>query len=191
MTHEKHPYEIRPSIGSTLALSVFKKGLLAGKRHVLLFDKYGGEIQYDQQNPEMSSMWLVVESRSVICKDNWLDSDQRKKVVSFAQKKMLVSDRFPEIGFTSTGITRKVSDQYELIGNLTLRGIVRPAFIQFTAREVGADRLEFDGETTIRMKDYGIKPPTALLGFAGTKNKMRLRFFLFAYRASGDLPTGR
>jgi len=179
-------YDIRPSDESTLRLEIFRKGLLAGERHILFFDRYFGEIRYDRQDAEQSNMRFVVQSRSCTCKDKWLTRKQREKVVSFTLRKMLASDRFPEIEFTSTSVTKKASHHYDVLGDLTIRGLTRPTFIQVVARQIGEERLEFDGEAIVRMKDYDMEPPTAVLGFAGTKNKMRLRFLFWAERIRAD-----
>jgi polyisoprenoid-binding protein YceI len=179
-------YAIRPSNESTLRLEIFRKGLLAGERHILFFDSYAGEILYDQQDPEGSHMRFVVESRSCTCNDKWLKRKQREKVVSFTLRKMLVAARFPEIKFASTGVVKKASHQYDVRGDLTIRGMTRPTFIQVAARQIGEERLEFDGEAIVRMKDYDMEPPTSVLGFAGTKNKMRLRFLFWAERVKVD-----
>jgi len=180
-------YEIRPSNESTLRLEIFRKGLLAGEKHILFFDRYSGKILYDQHDPQRSNMRFVVESRSCTCKDNWLKRKQREKVVSFTLRKMLVAHRFPEIKFTSTGITKKASHHYDVRGDLTIRGMTRPTFIQVVAKQIGEERLEFDGEAIVRMKDYAMEPPTSVLGFAGTKNKMRLRFLFWAERVKADV----
>jgi polyisoprenoid-binding protein YceI len=187
MIAEEMPlYKIRPSNESTLRLEIFRKGLLAGERHILFFDSYSGEIRYDEQDPERSDMRFVVESRSCACKDKWLTRKQREKVVSYTLRKMLAAVRFPEIEFTSTGITKQASHQYAVRGDLTIRGITRPTFIEVAAKQIGEERLEFDGEAIVRMKDYGMEPPTSVLGFAGTKNKMRLRFLFWAERINAQ-----
>ena len=170
-------------------MEISRKGLLAGQQHILFFDRYSGEIQYDQEDEERANMRFVVESRSITCKDKWLTGKQRKKVVSFTLSKMLVAHRFPEIKFSSTGITKTASHQYDVRGDLTIRGMTRPTFIQVVAKQIGTERLEFDGEMIIRMKDYDMKPPTSVLGFAGTKNKMRLRFHFWAERVKTDVLT--
>jgi len=187
MIAEEMPlYEIRPSNESMLRLEISRKGLLAGERHILFFDRYSGEIRYDQQDPERSNMRFVVESRSCTCKDKWLKRKEREKVVSFTLRKMLSADRFPKIEFTSTGITKKASHQYDVRGALTIRGMTRPTLIQVAAKQIGEERLEFDGEAILRMNDYGMEPPTSVLGFAGTKNKMRLRFIFWAERVKAE-----
>ena len=187
MTAKEMPlFKIRPSSESTLRLEIFRKGLLAGERHILFFDRYAGEIRYDQHDPERSDMRFVVESRSCACKDKWLTRKQREKVVSYTLRKMLSAVRFPEIEFTSTGITKQASHQYSVRGVLTIRGITRPTFIEVAAKQIGEERLEFDGEAIVRMKDYDMEPPTSVLGFAGTKNKMRLRFLFWAERVNAQ-----
>ena len=187
MPDETPRFEIRPSTESTFALEVFKTGLMAGKRHILFFEKFSGEIEYDQQQPEKSKARLVVESRSITCKDKWLKPEQRKKVVSAALNEMLSVDQFHEITFTSTTITRKSPNQYEARGDLTIRGTTRAVMVQVAAKPVGSERLELDGEATISMKDYGLKPPSALLGLIGTKDKMELRYLVWAERARSDV----
>jgi polyisoprenoid-binding protein YceI len=188
MAAEEMPlYEIRPSNQGTLRLEIFRKGMLAGEKHILFFEEYSGEIQYHRQDPERSKMRFAVESRSCMCKDKWLTRKQREKVVSFSLRKMLIADRFPQIEFTSTGVTKKALELYDVRGNLTIRGITRPMFIQAVTKEIGEEGLEFEGEVVIRMKDYGMKPPASLLGFAGTKNKMRLRFLFWAERVKAEV----
>ena len=187
MAEEFSRYEVRPANGSTLALKIFRKGLLAGERHVLYFEKFFGEVEYNQQQPERSRLRFVIESRSVTCHDDWLTSRQRKEVVSFALDKMLVAHRYPEIKFSSTFTIKQAANQYEMRGDLTIRGMTRPLILH-VATKLGAEQLEVDGEAVIRMKDYGMKPPSALLGLSGTKGKMRLRFLVWAERAKAEAP---
>ena len=43
----------------------------------------------------------------------------------------------------------------------------------------GGDLL-LDGRSTVKMKDYGLKPPSAALGMVGTKDEMEVSFVLRA-----------
>jgi hypothetical protein len=40
--------------------------------------------------------------------------------------------------------------------------------------------LTLEGRATIRLTDYNLKPPTAVLGAIGTKNEMSFRFVVTA-----------
>ena len=187
MPDQTSRFEIRPSNESTFALEVFKTGLLAGKRHILFFEKYSGELEYDPQQPENSKARVLVDSRSVTCKDKWLKPEQKKKVVSMALNDMLSADQFPQITFTSTTISRKSTNQYEVRGDLTIRGTTRPVTLLLAVKPVGSERLEIDGEAAISLKDYGLKPPSALIGLVGTKDKMELRYLIWAERCSSGV----
>jgi polyisoprenoid-binding protein YceI len=90
MPEETARFEIRPSAESTFTLEVAKTGLMAGKKHFLFFEQYGGEVDYDSQHPEKSKVRLTVEARSVTCKDAWVKKkEQRKKIVDATVNDMM------------------------------------------------------------------------------------------------------
>jgi polyisoprenoid-binding protein YceI len=174
-------YRIRPSAESTFTLEVSKTGLMAGKKHVLFFEQYSGEVDYNSLHPENSNVRLTVESRSVTCKDAWVKKkEQRKKIVEAAVTEMMAASQYPQLTFACTSITGKSRGQCEIQGNLTVRGITKPITFVAAAKPSGIERLEIDGDAEINLKDYGLKPPTALLGLIGTKRKMILRFLVWA-----------
>jgi polyisoprenoid-binding protein YceI len=186
MQGEVFRYEIKPSNESTFAVEVFKTGLLTGKRHVFFFERYQGNVQYDPASPEQSSVRLNIESNSITCKDTWVSSKQKKHILSVTLHDMLAADQSPQITYVSTGIVKKSSSQYEVRGDLTIRGVTRPMLLQIATKAIGTDRLELDGDSTIPMKEFGLKPPSALLGLIGTKDKMQLRFLVWAERGKTD-----
>jgi hypothetical protein len=51
------------------------------------------------------------------------------------------------------------------------------------ALESRGTELLLSGTATVRMTDYGLKPPTAALGTIGTKPEMAFAFTLVARRA--------
>jgi polyisoprenoid-binding protein YceI len=174
-------YQIRPSTESTFALEVAKTGMMTGKKHVLFFEQYAGEVNYDAARPENSSVHLTVEARSVVCKDAWLKKkEQRKKIVDAAVNDMMAAGQYPQLTFSSSRIFAKPRGQFEIQGNLTVRGIAKPITFMAAAKTSGIDRLEIDGDAEINLKDYGLKPPSSMAGLIGTKNKMTLRFLVWA-----------
>jgi polyisoprenoid-binding protein YceI len=178
-------YQIRPSAESTFTLEVAKTGLLAGKKHFLFFEQYRGEVDYNSERPEHSQVRLTVEARSVTAKDAWVKKkEQRKHVVDTAVNDMMAASQYPQLTFSSTRITSKSKGQFEIHGDLTVRGIAKPITFVTAAKPSGIQRLEIDGEAQINLKDYGLKPPTALLGLIGTKSKMTLRFLVWAEKSS-------
>jgi polyisoprenoid-binding protein YceI len=179
-------YEIRPSTESTFILEVFKTGLLTGKKHLLFFEQYAGEIDYNRERPEGSTVRLTVQASSVTCQDPWIKSkDRRKKIAEVAVNDMMAANQYPQLNFCSTRVTSQAKGQYEIEGSLTVRGIAKPVTLHAAVRPVGEHRLELDGDAQIDLKDYGIKPPSVLLGVVGTKSKMTLRFLTWAEKSVG------
>ena len=177
-------YQIKPSNESTFTLEVFKTGLMTGKKHFLFFEQYTGEIDYDPQRPENSQVRFTVEAGSVTCKDTWVKPKDRKKVLDAALNDMMAATQHPQLTFSSTRIAAKSKGQYEVQGNLTVRGIARPVTFPAAVKPVGDQRLEIDGDAQISLKDYGLKGPSALMGLIGTKDKMTLRFLVWAEKSA-------
>ncbi len=174
-------YLIKPSAESTFTLEVSKTGLMAGKKHFLFFEQYAGEVDYNSERPENSTVRLTVDARSVTCKDPWITKkEQKKKIVDAAVNDMMAANQYPQLKFSSTRITGKSKGQFEIQGDLTVRGITKPITFVTAAKPSGIERLEIDGDAEINLKDYGLTPPAALLGLIGTKSKMTLRFLVWA-----------
>ena len=76
---------------------------------------------------------------------------------------------YPEILFTMTAPMRlaQVRDCETAIavkGDLTLAGICKPVTMLVKTFTIRRGNLSFEGSQTIKMSDYGVKPPTALFG---------------------------
>jgi polyisoprenoid-binding protein YceI len=173
-------YRIEPSAASRFALEVFKTGLMSGKKHLLVFERYHGRLDYDAVDPEESSVVLVIEAASLVVQDDWVNENERRKIADEALNKQLMAGQHPEIRFRSVAIlAAEGPDRYEVQGELTIREVTKPVAVQVTLREQG-ENLIFEGEAAVKMKDYGMKPPSAVLGLIGTKNEMVVRFQLEA-----------
>ncbi len=178
-------YSIRPSAESTFTLEVFKTGLLTGKKHLLFFEQYEGEIEYDPERAEDSRVRLTVQAHSVTCKDTWVKPEDRKKIVDVAINDMMAASQYPQLSFVSTRIVAKSKGFYEVQGNLTVRGISKPIVFEAAVKAVSGDaRLEIDGDARISHKDYGLKPLSKFAGLIGTKDQMLLRFLVWAEKRS-------
>jgi polyisoprenoid-binding protein YceI len=103
-----------------------------------------------------------------------------KKVQDHAEVEMLDIAHHPRIRFASGKIARKDQAVFEVTGDLTIRGVSKPALVTVTASAESNGRLRLAGNSEVRLKDYGLKPPSAVLGAIGTKNEMSLTFVVFA-----------
>ena len=168
-------YRIRPSESNRLELRVAKTGLYRGKVHVFTFPNYSGFLVYEPQKPEASQVSLTISARDIQLLDTWLSAKDFKSVEEYALKDMLAAEKYPDITFSSTAVRATDSAHFEVRGTLTIRSIAKPAVLN-----VGLSEKRFQGEATVRLTDYGLKPPKAALGLVGTEDEMKFSFRLIA-----------
>jgi len=173
-------YEIRPDDRAVLELTVEKTGLLGGKKHLFTFSRYQATLRFDPTAPETSTVELEIETASIFCHDTWLSAKDLRKVQDYAVKDMLAADRYPRITFRSTAIAKVDSSKYQVQGNLTIRDVSRPVIFTASLQAAGDSFPHIEGSARLLLTDFGLKPPTALLGAIGTKNEIVLRFVLTA-----------
>jgi polyisoprenoid-binding protein YceI len=171
-------YELRPASGSRFALMIQKTGLLSGKTHVFLFERYQGTLVYDPAFPENSRVELAIDAASAVCQDTWVSENDRKKIQDYALHDMLAVEQYRQIHFTSTGAVRTGEKSFDVPGMLTIRGLAVPVTVS-VAVETHPDGLaSVAGQAVVRMKDYALKPPRAAFGTIGTRNEMTVEFLL-------------
>jgi polyisoprenoid-binding protein YceI len=61
-------------------------------------------------------------------------------------------------------------------GKLTIAGVTRDVDMQITGKRNANDTYTLTGQLPIRMSDYGIKAPTAMLGTIKTGNDVKVTF---------------
>lgn len=61
-------------------------------------------------------------------------------------------------------------------GKLTIAGVTRDVLLDVTVQRTGEHRYVLSGEAPIRMTDYGIKPPVAMMGTLKTGDDVKVAF---------------
>ena len=173
-------YEVAPAPGTQLALTVEKTGFYRGKKHLFLFENYRGSLAFDPHRPEGSKIELVIDSRSVVCKDDWVSSGDLKKIMETTFEDMLAVKQFPSLTFVSASIRPLGGNQFEVQGTLTIRNRPKPVTVVVQLDAGDPAQLRLRGSARISLKDYSLKPPSALLGAIGTKDEMSLAFEIAA-----------
>ncbi len=164
---------VAPAQGTRFALEVEKTGLLSGKKHLFLFERYSGTLQLDQAAPEKSSIQLEIESRSAVLKDDWVSAKDAKKIADYAQMQMMDSAKYPLMKFASTNIAARGNGVYDVRGDLTIRNVTQPVLIVVTEKSGVCE-----GTAVVKLSDFKLKPAGALLGAIGTKDDMKVSFLL-------------
>ena len=84
--------------------------------------------------------------------------------------------KFPKVTFASRSV-RRDSAGYTVAGDLTFHGVTRPVEMHVVPGEA-KDRITIKGAFSIKLSDYGIKPPGVM--FVKSKDELTLRFDLAA-----------
>ena len=173
-------YTISPSEDSTVAIEVFKTGLWRRKKHILFFEKFNGTLRYCADHPESSSVDLIVDARSAVCRDAWLKPRKQQEVTRYVREEALGATLHPDIRFSSTHIEPKELRGFVVEGDLAVRGTGRKVRVNLVLNPRKHERLQVDGDANVRLTEFGIKPPNRMFGLIGTKDEALIRMLLWA-----------
>lgn len=172
-------YRIAAGGENRIRLEVDKTGIWKGRKHQFEFPNFEGKMTFDKQTPANSKVDLKIDAASITCSDTWLSEKDRKKVLDFTLNEFLAVRQYPDIRFTSSKVTAQGGNRYLVEGTLTIRGIGKPASLEATLDAAGP---VVDGKSTVKMTNYGLKPPSAALGAIGTRDEMLALFHVTAAR---------
>ncbi len=124
------------------------------------FSDFEGTIEFDEAQPENSSVDFTVHTQSI--DTNEPDRDKHLRSADFFSV-----DQFPTLTFQSKSIARRGENRYDVTGDLTMRGvtktIVLPVEYLGKAKDPwGNDKVAFEAEISLNRKDYGLMWNAAL-----------------------------
>ena len=93
--------------------------------------------------------------------------------------KALKSDNNPDITFVLVTPVKSIPANGRPVAakiNLSIAGVTRAIDMEVTATSQGHGNVTFEGSKTIKMTDYGIKPPVALFGTLKTGDEITIHF---------------
>jgi hypothetical protein len=130
---------------------------------------------------------LVFENTQLRLRAENLDCGNR--MMNRDLRNTLRADQHPEIRLDLRRLQFAAGDIANAIGtdwtdltahtNLTLAGQTRRASIRFRGRSVGHEVYELVGVHEVRMTDFGVEPPTAMMGLVKVDDHMRIHFKLW------------
>jgi hypothetical protein len=94
--------------------------------------------------------------------------------------KALKASEFSEIRYVldTYEVTKALENGFTATttGDLTVSGVTTKVTIPITAERQAAGAIRAEGAVPLKMTDFGIKPPVALLGTLRTKNDITIKF---------------
>jgi polyisoprenoid-binding protein YceI len=124
------------------------------------FNEFEGSFKADGDDPSNSSAQVVIQAASIDTRN--ADRDGHLRSNDF-----FAMEEHPTLRFESTDITKVGDTQFQVTGDLTIRGVTKPVTLdlEFTGSAVdpwGNTRVGFEGSTEINRKDWGLNWNAAL-----------------------------
>ena len=118
------------------------------------FNTFDGEFNYDAEKPNASQIMVNIDTTS-------LDSNHAERDKHLRGKDFLNVDKYPTATFKSTNITFNNDDSGKVTGDFTLHGVTKSITFEIDKIGEGQDpwggyRVGFEGETSLKLSDYGI-----------------------------------
>ncbi len=150
---------------STLTIHVGKTGAFSGlgHEHEVRAPIHGGTADTGS-HPAVEIHVNAAELRVIDKGES--DKDRAEVQETMLGSEVLDSEHQREIVFKSTGAEAAGQGKWTLRGNLTLHGQTRPVIVQVMLKDG-----HYTGESTVKLTDFGIKPP----GKAGVRAKDEVR----------------
>ena len=185
LAQDKSNYSIDPA-PSKVEIHVYKEGVFKafGHDHVIAAKELSGQVQFDPENINQSTVRLRIPTKSIAVIDPGESEKDRHDVQSTMEgEKVLDVAKFPEITFASSSVSaaKKTPGGWELTlsGRLKLHGVEKP--VSFPLRvHAEANELSGQGEISILQTDYGITPVKIGGGSVRVKDKLKITFTVVA-----------
>ncbi|KTD97824.1 YceI family protein [Pseudoalteromonas sp. H71] len=118
------------------------------------FNTFDGEFNYDAEKPNASQIMVNIDTTS-------LDSNHAERDKHLRGKDFLNVDKYPSATFKSTKITFNDANSGKVTGDFTLHGVTKSITFEIDKIGEGQDpwggyRVGFEGETSLKLSDYGI-----------------------------------
>lgn len=125
------------------------------------FDTFDAVIEADVENLEDSKVEVTIDTASVNTRNEARDEHLRTGDFFNIEEN-------PTITFVATNIKKKTDSNYDLTGDLTIRGVTKPVTLDVTFEGISKDPMSgstvagFSGEGSINRKDFGLEYNAAL-----------------------------
>ncbi|MEU1849192.1 YceI family protein [Streptomyces sp. NPDC019990] len=118
------------------------------------FTEFSGAIEIAPDDVTDSRVEAVIRAASI-------DTGNGMRDAHLKSPDFLDAERFPEIGYRSTGLTATGSDRWIVHGELRMRGVVRPVDLDLAHLGTGPDpwggtRAAFRATTELRREDFAM-----------------------------------
>ena len=124
------------------------------------FPEFEGAITFAPDDAASSSVVFTIQTKSI-------DTNQAQRDEHLRSGDFFDVEKFPLLTFTSTSVVARGDNQYDVVGDLTIRDVTKTVTLPVTylggAKDPwGADKVAFETEVTLNRKDFGLNWNAAL-----------------------------
>jgi hypothetical protein len=156
---------------SSVTVRVFKAGLFSAfaHDHTVAAPLGAGHLDLAKRSIQLSfhTHEMKITDRDVS------DSDRSEIEHTMKSDKVLDVEQFPEITFVSTSVEPAGAGRFQVRGNLSLHGIVRPIELPVSLQDG-----RYSGSVTLKQTDYGITPIRIAGGAVRVKDEIEVAFVI-------------
>jgi hypothetical protein len=118
--------------------------------------------------------WTSIESISVTVPTSGIKSGSG--LMDSHTYKALKATDYPTITYQFESLTALSTDTFSTNGILTIGGKTLPISFPVTSLMKSDTQIQFSGSVPIKMTDYGLKPPTLMMGAIKTGDEVTIAF---------------
>lgn len=131
-------------------------------------EEFSGSVTIQEGAPVAATLTVVVAAMK----------SGRSSIMDRLMRGALKAEEHPEIVFVLESATASQDGGWDLSGVLDFAGVTNPVIIRLTQATDEAGPKTFTGSYEMDMREYGIKPPTAMFGALLTKAVVTIHFNL-------------
>ncbi|MBF8419055.1 YceI family protein [Heyndrickxia coagulans] len=125
------------------------------------FQNFEVELEADPQDLTDANISFIIDASSISTKND--DRDNHLRSADF-----LDVEQYPKITFVSKSVTKAGNNEYNVTGDLTIRGVTKEETFKVTFEGIsknpmsGAETAGFSAEGTVKRSNYGLTWNAAL-----------------------------
>ena len=147
-----------------------------GHRLTIAMTRWRATVIWAGDEPTGAELTVDVDSFEVLRGEGGVKglSGPEKAIVKSNAMRSLDSGRYPEIRFVADTVS-PTGDGYRLDGTLHIKGKCRNHVIDLRTEDLG-DSWRLSVESTVRQRDYGVKPYSLLMGSVQVTDEVSVSF---------------
>jgi len=146
------------------------------------FKEFTGSGYFDAEDATKSNLAITIQAKSI-------DTGNSDRDTHLRGNDFFEMDTYPEIQFKSTSVVKTGGNEYDVTGDLVIRGVTNQITIPFEVSGPvqdpwGNSRIGLEGKVEINRKDWGVNFNVALeAGGLLVSEKVTLEFDVAAVKA--------